>query len=176
MNKGLKFKADKNLGIGGVFTAAGLSWKVLDITEQGYICLGDNLGNMKFGGNNDWKESEIRKYLNGEFLEKLTNAIGCNTVPIERNLLSLDGQKEYGTCEDAVSVISFDEYRKYRSYIPNAGFWWWTITPESTACNDETDWMTVVSPLGFIDGNGYDGYGGVRPFCIFPSGIFESEA
>ena len=131
---------------------------------------------QKFGKNNDWKESGIREYLNGEFAEMIEKKIGCELPEFERDLLSMDGQTEYGFCSDKVSLISVDEYRKYRRFIPNGkdGFWW-TITPDSTKCNNDTTCIRVVSPSGDFINDYYYGLSGVRPFCIFPSSIFESE-
>lgn len=160
---------------GNTFELAGLKWTVLEVTEKGYMCLAEKLENtMRFGSNNDWKESRIRKYLNGEFLEKLSSEVGAdNIIEFERDLLSMDGQTEYGSCADKVSLLTFDEYRKNRKHIPNAGYWWWLITPDSTACNGNETWVRVVSPSGdiFCSFRGNDR--GVRPVCIFSSSIFE---
>lgn len=166
--------------IGDTFELLGIKWKVLDITEKGYTCLAEKLeGRMKFDSScNDWKASNLRNYLNTEFYKKLADEIGeANIIPFERDLLSLDGQTEYGICEDTVSLLTFDEYRKYRSIIPNTKeYAWWLITPDSTKCNRDTSWVTVVASSGDIYGHGYyDVNYGVRPFCIFSSAIFESE-
>lgn len=167
---------NKKLAIGESFNLCGIKWTILDITEKGYMCLAEKLNNMQFGRNNDWKESKIREYLNGEFAEKLTSEIGAeNIIKFERDLLSMDGQTEYGSCMDTVSLLNVDEYRKYRKHIPNAGYWWWTITADSTKCNDDEDWVRVVSLQGFIISRNYNRDYGVRPFCIFSSAIFESE-
>ena len=164
--------------IGETFELAGLTWKVLDITEQGFVCLADFIGkDMKFDTScNDWKVSNLRNYLNTEFYQKLADAVGEDKIiEFERDLISLDGQTEYGTCMDKVSMINVDEYRKYRSLIPNTGDWWWTITPDSTKCNNDDTWVRVVSPSGCISNYYYNDCNGVRPFCIFPPSIFESE-
>ena len=165
--------------IGNTFELMGLTWKVIDITEQGCLCLAEKLEDrMKFDNKcNDWKVSDLRKYLNGEFHEKLAKEVGEeNIVPFERDLLSLDGQTEYGTCEDKVSIPSFDEYRKYRSLIPNTeDYWWWLLTPDTTKCNGNTTWVRVVASSGVIRNDGCGNFYGVRPFCIFKSAIFESE-
>ena len=162
---------------GNIFELAGLKWTVLEVTEKGYMCLTEKLeDNMRFGHNNDWKESNIRKYLNGEFLEKVSDEVGAeNIIEFERDLLSLDGQTEYGSCTDKVSLLNVDEYRKNRKHIPNAGYWWWLITPDSTPCNGDSDWITVVSPSGNVYDDYYIIHDGVRPVCIFSSEIFESE-
>lgn len=168
---------NKKLNTGDVFELAGLKWTILDITEKGYMCLADRLEcSMQFGSNNDWKESHIREYLNGKFTEMLAAEIGTeNIVPFERDLLSLDGQTEYGSCIDTVSLLNVDEYRKHRKHIPNTGYWWWLLTPDSTKCNNDEDSIIVVSPFGYF--NFYSHFSGhsVRPFCIFSSALFESE-
>lgn len=156
---------------------ADIMWTILDITEKGYMCLAEKLeDSMQFGSNNDWKVSSIRKYLNGEFLEKLVSDVGAeNVIEFERDLLSLDGQMEYGSCMDKVSLLTFDEYRKNRKHIPNAGYWWWLLTPDSTPCNDDDTWVRVVSPQGNFNCGSFNNCNGVRPVCIFSSAIFESE-
>ena len=171
-------KNNKKLSIGDTFELVDLKWKILDITEQGYVCLADKLDDTRrFDDDfNNWESSYLRNYLNTDFYNKLVDEIGeGNIVSFERDLLSLDGQTEYGKCEDKVSLINVDEYRKYRSLIPNAEYWWWTITADSTKCNDDSKWVTVVSPSGYFNYYFCSNIRGVRPFCIFSSSIFESE-
>lgn len=168
----------EGLGIGDTFKLVDTTWKILDITSAGYICLADSIEERQFDSDsNNWKNSNLRDYLNEEFLEKIAAEIGLeNIVPFERDLLSLDGQTEYDQCEDKVSLLTVDEYRKYRSLIPNTkDYWWWLISPWSTPCNDYKRTVAVVSSAG--DFNYFIcNYGdlGVRPVCIFSSSIFES--
>ena len=173
----LKNKSKASPEQGEVIEIAGISWIILDKTEQGYLALAEKkIDKRQFGNNNDWKESEIRAYLNDEFAEMIEERIGCSLPEFERDLLSMDGQTEYGSCTDKVSLISVDEYRRYRRFIPNGkDGYWWTLTPDSTKCNDDSTCIRVVSPSGFIRNNFFNFNYGVRPFCIFPSSIFESE-
>lgn len=167
----------EGLGIGDTFELADTTWKILDITSAGYICLADSIEDMKFDSDsNNWENSGLRSYLNGEFFEKMTAEIGLeNIVPFERNLLSLDGQTEYGKCEDKVSLLAVDEYRKYRSLIPNTkDYWWWLVSPWSTPCNDYKKSVAVVSSAGNVSSYYCNYNRGVRPVCIFSSSIFES--
>lgn len=168
----------KKSEIGDTFSLAGINWTILDITDKGYICLAEKLeDNMKFDAScNNWESSDLRNYLNTKFFKKIADEIGEeNIISFERDLLSLDGQTEYGKFEDKVSLLNVDEYRKYRKLIPNANYWWWLITPWSTPCNDYKEIVSVVSPSGGIrNGNCYSSIG-VRPVCIFSSEIFESE-
>lgn len=167
----------EGLGVGDTFELADTTWKILDITSVGYICLADNIKEMAFDpDSSNWESSDLRGYLNKEFFEKIAAEIGSeNIVPFERDLLSLDGQTEYGKCEDKVSLLTVDEYRKYRSLIPNTNdYWWWLISPWSTLCNNYERSGTVVSCAGCINYYRCSGSRGVRPVCIFSSSIFES--
>lgn len=171
-------KIPAGLSAGDTFKLAGLTWTILDITDKGYMCLADRLeDSMKFDSeSNNWVGSQLREYLNTKFIEKITNEIGEeNIIAFNRNLLSLDGQDEYENRKDTVSLLTVDDYRKYRRFIPNADYWWWLITPWSTPCNTCKEIVTVVSPSGFVFHNPCHNNGGVRPVCIFSSSIFESE-
>lgn len=171
-------KIPTGLSVGDTFGLAGLTWTILDITDKGYMCLADKLeDSMSFANKtNNWSDSGLREYLDNVFLEKIAGEIGKeNIIPFNRNLLSLDGKTEYGECEDMVSLLTVDEYRKYRRFIPNADYWWWLITPWSTPCNNCKEIVAVVSPSGNIYNYYCSSNNGVRPFCIFSSSIFESE-
>nr|DAI43961.1 MAG TPA: hypothetical protein [Caudoviricetes sp.] len=174
-------KANKipyGLKVGDTFELVGLTWTILDITEDGYKCIAERFedGMVFDDDSNDWRTSNLRVYLNKDFCERIASEIGENNIiSFERDLLSLDGQTEYGSCEDKVSLLTVDEYRKYRKLIPNADYWWWLITPWSTPCNDYKTSVTVVSPSGGICSSYCFNGRGVRPVCIFSSSIFESE-
>lgn len=171
-------KIPSGLKIGDTFELAGTTWKILDITNDGYSCLADSIGKRGFDAeSNNWVNSDLRDYLVTEFLDKLKEEIGeDNILQREIDLLSLDGQTECGKVYEKVSLLTVDEYRKYRSLIPNTeDDWWWLITPWSTLCNEYNTGVTTVSPSGVISFNFCYCIFGVRPFCIFSSSIFESE-
>ena len=175
----LKKKIRKAPAIGEVIEIAGIEWRILDKITDGYLAITEDFTNdsTEFDSkSNNWANSDLRAYLNTGFLKKIEEEIGNDSlVTFERELLSLDGQTEYGTCVDKVSLLSVDEYRKYRKYLPNMNKWWWLISPWSTKCNGYESQVTVVSPSGYICSDVCsDGYG-VRPFCILKSNIFESE-
>lgn len=170
-------KIPSGLKVGDTFELADLTWTILDITEDGYKCIAERFedGMVFDSDSNDWGTSNLRAYLNRDFCERIANEIGeDNIILFERDLLSLDGQTEYGICEDKVSLLTVDEYRKYRKLIPNTSYWWWLITPWSTPCNEYEKSVTVVSPSGVYDRDCYYDYG-VRPFCIFSPNLFKSE-
>lgn len=167
------------LKVGDYFEVAGTKWRILDIKPCGYVCLSDALEERKIfdSETNNWKLSSLREYLNNDFYKKIADEImEKNILPFGRDLLSLDGQTEYGNCTDYVSLLSIDDYRLYRKLIPNNEQWWWLLTPWSTPCNGYETQVSVVSPSGVINYSFcVDCTGGVRPLCIFSPNLFESE-
>lgn len=172
-------KKYKKPEIGKTIEVAGITWKVLDKLEDGYLVISDKFygSDRKFDANcNNWKVSQLRTEFNTKLRKKIEDELGSGLlVEFERDLTSLDGQTEYGKCEDYVSAVTTDEYKKYRKYLPNMGRYWWTITPDSTSCNGDSTCVCVVSGGGYVSRSGYYCNNGVRPVCIFSSSIFESE-
>lgn len=164
-------------GIGKTVEIAGMEWMILDKTEKGYFSVLNGFDGKERAFDsysNNWISSKLREELNTKFLKKIEDELGEDAViGFDRDLLSLDGQTEYGHCEDKISLLTVDEYRKYRKLLPNMPKWWWLITPWSTPVNDYNSTLAVVSPSGGICGHGCSGCRGVRPVCIFSSSIFE---
>lgn len=173
-----KRKIDVEPKAGNQFELAGLKWKIIDVLDSGCMCLAERSRPMRFDPDiNDWRISELRQHLNDDLLRKLENEIGEeNIIKFERDLLSVDGQNQYRACKDKVSLLTLDEYRKYRSLIPNEEYYWWLLTPWSTGCNGYSLGEAVVLPSGNINVClNCNGSYGVRPVCIFSSSIFESK-
>ena len=175
---GRKFSVKR---VGDTFELIGIPWKVLDVTEKGYVCIAMEpvLENEEFDAySNNWEESWLRHKLHKEVLPKIKKEVGEECViKFKRNMTSLDGLTEYGDCMDEISLISVDEYRKYRNLIPNSKKeWWWTITPWSTKNNDNNDevFVAVVSASGAIYNDLCHFDNDVRPFCVFSLELFES--
>lgn len=164
--------------IGKVIELAGMDWLILDKTEKGYFAIlnGFDEKERTFDStSNNWITSKLRNELNARFLKKITDELGKDAViEFDRDLLSMDGQTEYGHCKDKISFLTVDEYRKYRKLLPNMDKWWWLLTPWSTPVNDFSTTITVVSPSGGFNGSSCSNGNGVRPVCIFSSSIFES--
>lgn len=124
---------------------------------------------------NDWKKSPIKDYLNGKFIEKM-RANGADRTCIyefERDLTTDDGMTDYGTCNDFISLLTSDEYRKYRKFIPPCSKLFWTITADSLVYSYFIRYVMSDGSLG----NGYgNGRSGVRPLCNLDSGISVSSS
>lgn len=136
--------------------------------------------NIIFGDCNDWNKSSIRtKKLGQEYYKKICKIVGKdNVIPMTRDLTSMDGLDDFGTCTDVVSMLTFAEYAKYHKILglkTDYPDWWWLITPYSTPSNDYTREVCCVSRVSSVDwidcGYGY----GVRPFLTLESSILVLE-
>ena len=130
---------------------------------------------MKFGDTNNWVKSNIRKYLNEDYVQVIEREFGNgNIVAFERDLISLDGYNDYATCVDKVSVMNVMEYVKYHKYVGNCDFRYVLITPDSTPSGCGADYVRFVVDGGSV-GCGWCGLGfGVRPFFVLKSSTFVS--
>lgn len=175
-----KVKEDRklsDLNAGDTFRDnAGTEYIVCEQFDNGTTAVArkDILDNkMEFGETNDWRDSVIRKYLNGEYLKGLVEQFGeDNIIEFERNLISLDGYDDYGKCQDKASVMSIIEYMKYHKYIGNCDSLHFLLTPDSTPSGYGSDGVQYVYSGGGVNcGWCYD-TGDVRPFFILKSSVF----
>ena len=165
-----------NIKDGELFSIAGIEFiKFFDKDGITTAVAKDSLGDYRFGDNNNFTESSIRKCLEKEFLPKLEKEIGAeNIVEHEVDLLSLDGSDKWGKVKCKVSLPTFDFYRNNVKIFDKYKLddWWWTATPDSTSEHRNDYWLVCVSPLGYIFNyycNNDDD--GVRPFLTFVSSI-----
>lgn len=130
---------------------------------------------MRFGDTNNWTESNIRKYLNEDYVQVIEREFGNgNIVAFERDLISLDGYNDYATCVDKVSVMNVMEYVKYHKYVGNCDFRYVLITPDSTPSGFSAYDVQCVSGGGRV-GCCWCCHGfGVRPFFVLKSSTFVS--
>lgn len=170
-----------NLEPGNIFNYGGVDWMVLDKDEESALCLArDILFEQPFDkkNSNNWETSTLRKYLNGELLGKMieSGAKSEDFFKMEIDLTSDDGLNDYGSCTDILSLISCQQYRKYRSIISNMGNWWWTCTAFSTKNNGYSYFARVVYSDGALNNSlACSGGGGVRPLCALSSKIIISQ-
>lgn len=95
-------------------------------------------------------------------------------LPIETDLFSHDGLRDYGKCNDMLSIITYDLYRNNRGNIKEVDSWYWTCTPDSISTRKDSSCVQCVFSSGNVDYSGCDFHGGVRPFFILKSSIFIS--
>ena len=170
-------KQVKELKIGESITVAEIPWsKFAEDGEGNAFMLADKcIAKMKFGKNNDWRESPIRKELNDDLYKKIVSDLGKDSVlPIMVDLFSHDGLDDYGKCEDMISLLTYDLYRSNRKNIKNIGKWYWTCTSDSTPSGSSSNCVQYVRSDGGLGYGWCDGVRAVRPFFILKADVFVS--
>lgn len=163
----MAFSNDK-LNIGEHFIYNGIEFICLDIIDGNYLAMtAKPWAEIPFDTNNhnDWRKSSLRRVLNTDFLELLDKK---HLVMQTSDLIADNGDKAYGTSEDYVTILSCDQYRKYRDIVPLFEEWMWTLTPWS--CNTSYSYTVryVSTTGGVYDNIAYNSYG-VAPACVFSS-------
>lgn len=155
---------DPNHPDGGVLAIMAKPW-----TKDVKFCPSDKFADEK-GNWNNYRTSNVRGILsdmaNAVFDEK---CLLSHTV----DLVADNGDRAYGTVQDFVFILTCDEYRKYRDYIPHYNVPVWTATP--WYCGDKDSDADYANYIRYVntDGqliNGYaDGGCSVAPACILNS-------
>ena len=132
-------KTIKDYHQGEYFVYGKKNCMVLEHMEDGTLCMVlDEDFESKFGETNNFAESELRKKLNGEYLDEWVKdgAGRVSFVLMQVDLAANDGLRDYGTCECFLAPRTCDQHRKYRYLIPNPKEnWEWTATAYSTKAN-----------------------------------------
>lgn len=159
---------------------------VVKIGNREYIVLGhaeettavitkDFTKEMEFGQSGDYLTSDVRKYCNGEFYNELVTAVGAeNIVKHTVKLVADDGTGKGKTCCDNVSIITTENYRRYREFLKAYGDWWWTATRVTYDDEDYARFVYYVNSFGVLVWGDCDYCYGVRPFCILNSSVLTS--
>lgn len=164
-----------NIKDGELFSIAGIEFIKFSDKDGIVTAVAKNsLGDYRFGDNNNFAESSIKKMLEEEFLPKIANEIGAdNIVEHEVDLLSLDGSDKWGKTKCKASLPTFDFYRQNVKTFDKHKLndWWWLATPDSTLEHHSDNWTVCVSPSGNFNDDIYRNCIGVRPFLTFVSSI-----
>ena len=156
---------------------------VLEHMDDGTLCMVlDEDFKSAFGETNNFAESELRKKLNGEYLDEWVKD-GANRksfVLMQVDLTANDGLKDYSTCECFLAPRTCDQHRKYRYLIPSPKIdWEWEATAYSTKENGYSNFAYRVSVAGSLGFNGYGYVGGayeVRPlFKLNPDTVIVPD-
>lgn len=159
---------NEKLMVGEHFTYEGIEWICLDIIDGNYLAITAQVWQelpFDVDNHNNWKESSLRRVLNDEFLDKLNKK---HLVKQTSDLIADNGDRKYGACKDYVTILSCDQFRKYRDLVPHYPKWMWTLTPWS-CCSGHGTRVRSVTPAGDFS-HIYVHYShGVAPACIFSS-------
>lgn len=163
--------------VGSFIVYGGLEWVVLDKTTKGVKVLSKHrLYSKAFDtdNHNNWAASTLRNELNNFnkggwccAYEKTSQINKKDLVEFERDLTTDDGITDYGKCRDYMSLLTCEEYRKYRELIPFADDWCWTITADSLVYDYYIRSVGSNGSLG-INHACRSSYG-VRPLCVLKS-------
>lgn len=152
--------------IGEKFNYNGIEFICLDVIDGNYLAITAKVWQelpFDVDNHNNWKESSLRRVLNDEFLDKLNKK---HLVKQTSDLIADNGDRKYGTSEDYVTILSCDQYRKYRDIVPHYPEWMWTLTPWS-CFSGSGDCVRYVNPAGNVNVGYAGGSIGVAPVVLF---------
>lgn len=152
---------DQNHPDGGVLAIMAKPW-----AKDVKFCPSDKFADEK-GNWNNYRTSNVRG-----ILSDMANAVfgGKCLLAHTVDLVADNGDRAYGNIQDFVFILTCDEYRKYRDYIPRYDSWTWTATP--WYCGDmhsDTGYaynVRCVCRSGLLGNYGACDGGAVAPACI----------
>lgn len=156
---------DPNHPDGGVLAIMATPW-----AKDVKFCPSDKFVEEK-GNWNNYRTSLIRDILNDSLAKKIrANKLGDNLLLHTVDLVADNGDRAYGAVADLVFILTCDEYRKYRDYIPLYDRWIWTATPWWCGDKDSdmvySNYVCFVYPGGQLDYIDADYSGAIAPACI----------
>lgn len=176
----------KNVPRGETFKRCRHEWIVLDHDKTSRtLALSKNVIDDKIlwdkrQPSNIWSKSQIREYLNNEFLNKLCKNKSAQQLGFREfatDLTSIGGLKDYEESIDIVSLLTYDSYRKHRDVIKTDENWWLLATPcgfEIPNFYQDGPWLVVTPYDGCVLSTNLcptQSVGGMRPVCCFDSHI-----
>lgn len=152
---------DPNHTDGGVLAIMAMPW-----AEDVKFCPSDNFADKR-GNWNNYRTSNVRGLLSGmESAVFYGESLLAHTV----DLVADNGDRAYGTVKDTVFILTCDEYRKYRDYIPHYDRCIWTATP--WCCGGKDSYTDGARGIRSVETDGRfsccSAYlnGAVTPACI----------
>lgn len=166
--------ADFDFTPGEVFEYHGRKWVALDAVHGGVFCVAyedfeaEGADEFRFDehGSPDWRTSYIRRVLNDLYFHRIADPEDLVKQTID--LTADDGTREFGTCEDYISLLSCDQYRKYR-HLLTSFIWEWLVTPKSASASS----VCCVGINGSLNTYSPTNGNSARPALILKSEIFK---
>lgn len=152
---------DQNHPDGGVLAIMAEPW-----AKEMSFCPDKSYADEK-GNWNNYQTSNVRG-----ILTDMANAVfgGKGLLAHTVDLVADNGDRAYGTVHDFVFILTCDEYRKYRDFIPRYKNWVWTATP--WYCGDKDSDAGNASYVRDVNTGGQLNYSyaccsnAVAPACI----------
>lgn len=146
---------------GGVLAIMAKPW-----AKDVKFCPSDKFADEK-GNWNNYRTSNVRG-----ILSDMANAVfdGKSLLPHTVDLVADNGDRAYGTVQDLVFILTCDEYRKYREFIPHYDSWIWTATPwycgDKDSGTDYADSVRAVYTEDLLNNHYACNSFAVAPACI----------
>ena len=136
------------------------------------FCPSDKFADLK-GNWNNYRTSNVRGILsdmaNSVFYKE---SLLSHTV----DLVADNGDRAYGTVQDFVFILTCDEYRKYRDYIPHYDRWIWTATPWFCGYKDSDTGCGAAMVRAVDIGDWFGCVGACRSGAVTPACILDPKS
>lgn len=157
---------DPNHPDGGVLSIMAKPW-----AKDVKFCPSDKFADEK-GNWNNYRTSNVRG-----ILSDMANVVFDRESLLRHNvdLVADNGDRAYGTVQDFVFILTCDEYRKYRDYIPHYDSWIWTATP--WYCGEKGSNMGHAEYVRCVNANGKLYYDvAYRSYAVFPACVLNPKS
>ena len=161
--------------IGSEFRVGDYLCNILDYIEDTAVLLcSDFVEYMRFDDQKaSYLESDVRQYLNTAVYDEVARLVGAENIVEHYVDLTSDDCSTVDGVTERVSLITKDQYRRYRTKIPLSG-WWWTAT--SRGDPDDNCTVCCVRADGEISEFDCDrSNGGVRPLITVKAAILLAK-
>ena len=154
---------DPNHPDGGVLAITAKPW-----AKDVKFCPSDKFTDER-GNWNNYRTSNVRG-----ILSDMANSVfgGKGLLAHTVDLVADNGDRAYGTVKDAVFILTCDEYRKYREFIPHydGDRLIWTATPRGCGDEDsdagESSVVRTVNADSLLYNYGACNGGAIVPACV----------
>lgn len=136
----------------------------------------ESQGESRFGENNNYAESELRRRTAAWLDDLLDHGVDPELIRSRTiDLTTLDGHGEYGTLEVKAAPLTLDEARKYAKVIPNCDDACWLATGWGGPGYFGAALALLVYTSGDWDRFSCSSSYGVRPALVISSFLLPSE-
>lgn len=136
----------------------------------------ESQGESRFGENNNYAESELRRRTAAWLDDLLDHGVDPDLIRSRTiDLTTLDGHGEYGTLEVKAAPLTLDEARKYAKVIPNCDDACWLATGWGGPEYFGATLALCVYTSGYWNNFNCSYSYGVRPALVISSFLLPSE-
>lgn len=136
----------------------------------------ESQGESRFGENNNYAESELRRRTAAWLDDLLDHGVDPDLIRSRTiDLTTLDGHGEYGTLEVKAAPLTLDEARKYAKVTPNCDDACWLATGWGGPEYFGATYALLVGTNGYWNYYNCSLSYGIRPALVISSFLLPSE-